>query len=318
MADGKWIAGLSQGMPVADAAKTVLAARFGVVRRYLPLAAEQAHEDVEHVHQLRVATRRAGAALRVFADALPRKALKETKRTLRALRRAAGDARDWDVFLVSLPYAKPFAAVTAKPALDFLVGYAFGERAAAQHRLAAAATESGPRLAEQSEELTERARALQDVADANFGALAARQLGELFREFTAEVEANPAEPEALHALRIAGKRLRYAIEIFADCFPPAIKELIYPKVEHVQELLGEIQDATVGMNRLEGIRAAVQTVMPKQLSRIRKGLDGLKTSLRAKVPAGKAAFSTWRGDWLELIKQLKLELIATTITAASS
>ena len=59
MADGKWIAGLTPGMPIADAAKAVLTARFAVVRHYLPLAAEKPQEDVEYVHQLRVGTRRA-------------------------------------------------------------------------------------------------------------------------------------------------------------------------------------------------------------------------------------------------------------------
>ena len=71
MADGKWIPELTPEMPVADAARTVLAARFGVVRHFLPLAAEKPFEDVEYVHQLRVGTRRAGAALKVFLTATP-------------------------------------------------------------------------------------------------------------------------------------------------------------------------------------------------------------------------------------------------------
>ena len=54
MADGKWIQGLSPEMRVADAARVVLAARFEVVRRFLPLAAERPYDDAEHVHQLRV------------------------------------------------------------------------------------------------------------------------------------------------------------------------------------------------------------------------------------------------------------------------
>src|SRR5262245_13261360 len=119
MADGKWITGLTPSTSVMDAAKAVLSMRFAVVRHYLPLAAEKAHEDVEHVHQLRVGTRRAAAALRMFADAFPRKHLKPTRQTLRTIRRAAGDARDWDVFLLGLPTAKPLETATAKPALDF-------------------------------------------------------------------------------------------------------------------------------------------------------------------------------------------------------
>ena len=320
MADGKWIADLAPGMPVADAAKAVLTERFAVVRHFLPLAAEKPQEDVEYVHQLRVGSRRAAAALRVFADALPRKLLKATKRSLRRLRRAAGDARDWDVFLASLPNAKPFVAETGKPALDFLIGYAIGERTAAQTRLMDAAAEAGPLFAAQSEELPTRARAIpseetDEKQPADFGSLAARQLGELFREFTAAVEANPTEPEALHALRIVGKRLRYAIEIFADCFPPAIKDSIYPSIERVQDILGDVQDATVGVQRLVCVRGTVQAVMPKHLTRVRKGIDGLAASLRAKVPAGKKAFAAWRKEWLELMKGLQIEVATVTVTA---
>lgn len=314
MADGKWIAGLTPEMPVADAAQVVLAARLAVVRHFLPLAVEKPHEDAEYVHQLRVGTRRTGAALRVFAGALPRKHLKDAKRVLRALRRAAGDARDWDVFLASLPDAKPLAPAPAKPALDFLTGYAFGERTAAQQRLASAAVEVGPHFEEVCAELPGRARAPEgDGAPANFGVLAAAQLGDLFREFNAMVEENPTTPEALHALRIVGKRVRYAIELFAGCFPPALKETVYPEAERVQEVLGNVQDAAVGTERLRCIRTTVRAVMPKQLTRVRKGIDGLSTSLRAKVPAGKKAFAAWRADWLELMKGLKLEVVAATL-----
>lgn len=315
MADGKWIEGLSAGTPVADAARVALAARFAVVRHFLPLAAERPHEDAEYVHQLRVGTRRAAAALRAFADALPRKPLKEAKRTLRALRRAAGDARDWDVFLAALPAAKALAA--SKPAQDFLTGYAFGQRAAAQHRLSAAAGEAGPLFAERSAELVARARGPADDAPGppTFGDLAAAQLGALFAEFTEGARAHPKDPDALHALRIAGKRLRYAIEIFADCFPPALKGTFYPAVERAQELLGDVQDAVVGAERLAGIRAAVGAVRPAQLARVRKGLDGWVKALRARVPAGKKAFAAWRAEWLDLTAGLKLEVVAATVTA---
>jgi CHAD domain-containing protein len=317
MADGKWIAGLTPGTPAVDAARAVLEARFAVVGQYLPLAAGKPDEDVEYVHQLRVGTRRAAAALRVFRSALPRKAYKEMKLGLRTLRRAAGDARDWDVFLAALPEAKPFADVAARPACDFLVGYAFGERASAQQRLAATAAETGPAFLQLSAELPARVRPGGDHEPADFGALAGEQLGALFRAFTADVEANPTAPEELHALRIVGKRLRYAIEIFADCFPPALRDSVYPAVERVQEILGDVQDAAVGLHRLDVIRATVRAVMPKQLTRVRKGLDALSATLRAKIPAGKKAFAGWRGEWLELTAELKLEVVTAVATAAS-
>src|SRR5262245_4833143 len=98
MADEKWIAGLRGDMSVAAAAKLALALRLGAVYQRLPAAVFHANADVENVHQLRVSTRRAAAALRIFADCLPARLHEKTRKTLKALRRSAGEARDWDVF----------------------------------------------------------------------------------------------------------------------------------------------------------------------------------------------------------------------------
>lgn len=311
MADGKWISGLSPETPVADAARRVLTERFAVVREFLPLAVHRAWEDAEFVHQLRVGTRRSGAALRVFGAAFPRKHLKATKQALRTLRQAAGEARDWDVFLAALPETKVLSHVTNRPALDFLVGYALGQRTAAQTHLVTAEVATGAAFRELSGALPDRAREPDgEDAPANLGALAVRQLGALLRELTSEAEANPTEPADLHALRITAKRLRYAIELFADCFPPPLKETIYPEVERVQELLGDVQDASVGLARLTDIRAKLGAVLPKQSGRVKKGLDAFATELSEKVPAGRRAFAEWRADWLKLVAGLKLELLA--------
>src|SRR5690349_24128611 len=102
MAGGKWISDLTSDTPVADAARHALTVRLDVVREYLPLALHEADKDPEHVHQLRVGTRRARAALDIFALCLPQKAYKSAKKLLRGLRRAAGEARDWDVFRAGL------------------------------------------------------------------------------------------------------------------------------------------------------------------------------------------------------------------------
>ena len=102
MADGKWISDLTRETPIADAARRVLSVRLEVVRDYLRLATREPDKDVEHVHQLRVGTRRAGAALNIFSLCLPEKVYRNARRYLRRIRRAAGQARDWDVFLEEL------------------------------------------------------------------------------------------------------------------------------------------------------------------------------------------------------------------------
>src|SRR5262245_13887287 len=102
MADGKWIDGLGPKTDTDEAARRVLEVRLQVVRGSLPLAVHDPDRDVEHVHQLRVATRRAGAALRTFERWLPSKTFRKAWKQLRAIRRAAGAARDWDVFVAEL------------------------------------------------------------------------------------------------------------------------------------------------------------------------------------------------------------------------
>src|SRR6266849_6032966 len=102
MADGKWISELTAETPLADAARRVLMMRLEVVHRFLPLAVREAAKDPEYVHQLRVGTRRAGAALVIFKDCLPAKIYKKARKELKKVRRAAGQARDWDVFVLAL------------------------------------------------------------------------------------------------------------------------------------------------------------------------------------------------------------------------
>ncbi len=316
MADGKWIGDLTPEMSVADAAKAVLAARFEVVRQELPLVIERPYHDPEHVHQLRVGARRAGAALRVFKDFLPRKPLKAVKQQLRTIRQAAGDARDWDVFRLALPAAKALSTAVGKPALDFLTGYAMGERTAAQSRLNDAVVVAGPRFTELSLELQGLAQEPRDAEmPLNFGALAAIQFGDLLAAFDEEVKANPTDPDALHQLRILGKRARYALEIFVTCFPPAFKDTVYPAVEKAQELLGDIQDAAVSRDSLIVLRDKVKLAAPGEWPRFQKGFDGLIASMRAKLPAGKKAFTAWRKEWTKLITSVRQEIAAATVIA---
>jgi CHAD domain-containing protein len=301
VAEGKWIAGLSPGMPVADAARVALAARLEVVRQFLPLAATRPYEDAEYVHQLRVGTRRAAAALRVFADCLPRKRLKAAKTALRAIRQAAGDARDWDVFLKSLSDATPAADPDTRPAFDFLLGYALGERSAAQARLVGAADAAGPDFAPDTAVLPAHVRDPRgDDPPATFGDLAFGQLTDLFERFNADIATNPSEPAALHQLRILGKRVRYAMELFATCFAPPLKDILYPAIEALQEALGDLQDAAVGSERLEGLRARVRLAIPDEWPRLEAGIDGLLRANRDRIPEGRGRFAAWRADWARL------------------
>lgn len=56
---------------------------------------------------------------------------------------------------------------------------------------------------------------------------------------------DPAKVEELHNMRIAAKRLRYTLEIFAPCFDGKDFEKLYNQAKSIQEQIGEIHDRDV-------------------------------------------------------------------------
>src|SRR5262249_193985 len=73
------------------------------------------------------------------------------------------------------------------------------------------------------------------------------------KELDEAVDRNLEDYEHLHQVRILGKRLRYAMEVFADCFAAAFREQLYPAVEEMQEILGNANDSYVACGRLEAV-----------------------------------------------------------------
>ena len=84
--------------------------RLAAVQHFLPLAAEQSDENIEYVHQLRVATRRCVAALRLYRKILPKLPRKTLCRELKSIRQAAGRARDYDVLILRHSAESPDAS----------------------------------------------------------------------------------------------------------------------------------------------------------------------------------------------------------------
>src|SRR5262245_59267031 len=93
----KWIDRLSADADVRAAARQSLEDRLSAVHFWLPVAARNLSHDGEPVHQLRVSTRRASAALKLYRDWLPRDRYRWLTRRLHKIRRAANVARDLDV-----------------------------------------------------------------------------------------------------------------------------------------------------------------------------------------------------------------------------
>lgn len=93
-----------------------------------------------------------------------------------------------------------------------------------------------------------RPRAVDDLdCKETLGAAASRILTVRLIELR-ERQANihgPQDSLALHDLRIAAKRLRYSLEMFATCFPPKQAESFADGVREMQDTLGRVHDLDV-------------------------------------------------------------------------
>jgi CHAD domain-containing protein len=312
MAGGKWIDGLTADTATADAARRVLTVRLEVVREYLPLAVHASDKDPEHVHQLRVGTRRARAALDIFACCLPPKVARAARKQLRDIRRAAGEARDWDVFLLALAERARQQNRRHRAGLDLLMGFAVAQRTVAQAHLEKAAGDDPFAIDRFLADTLAAVLAPDADGPRTLANLARPVLTDVLHELETAGSQDLDDYEHLHQVRIIGKRLRYAMEVFADCFARPFRDDFYPAVEEMQEILGNANDSHVAAGRLEKLRGELQIRLPVEWKRLQPGIDGLLRYHHERLPRERDHFRGWWERWrqaggettlLQLLKQ---------------
>ena len=295
MADTKWIPGLDARMPVTEAAQRVLSVRIGHVLQRLPPAVEHPDEDIEHVHQLRVGTRRAGAAVRIFVEFITPSRHRRMKRTLRRIRRAAGDARDWDVFLEAMNTRWRRRTASQAAGLDFLLGLGHGHRVAAQDELREATDGQCERLRQIIDELGDSINGA--GKSMTLRELAVSMLTTLQHEFEQGARGDLHAYEALHQVRIKGKHLRYAMEIFESCFDAGLRLRVYPSIADMQEILGTANDSHVAGVMLDQLRQRMERIQPAAWKRYRTAIEQLQAYHRRRMPQQRQLFEEWWEKW---------------------
>jgi CHAD domain-containing protein len=241
MAPGKkWIEASASDL-VYDVADRSLRSHLEAVEHYLPLAAQHWEDDVEHVHQVRVWSRRATAALRLYRDLLPWSRAAKVKKHLSQIRRAANDARDDDVLILRLQQDP------GDPGAVRLMERVSEHRQHSQKPLREifGRLQNGEKFGRQVQRLLKRTRtrAKTDKHGATkFRKWARKNVRPYVEDFFHRADADFSDYEALHQLRISGKKLRYTMELLAGAFPSRFTKRLYPKVTALQERLGEIND----------------------------------------------------------------------------
>lgn len=218
-------------------------------------------EDVEYVHQMRVAMRRLRSALGLFAKIAP--AIRDADLTgeIRWLAGELGAARDWDVFVTeTLPPILSHALSHTLPhtpdeqGLQKLCDRALAIDAAnREHARRAADSPRYQKLLLRLGAWLNRAawragasKAHLKMLDRPILSAGAQLLDKRHKQLLKRGE-NLAGLSALerHELRIAGKKLRYAAEFLAHLYPGAQTQAYLKAQAKLQDILGVLNDHVV-------------------------------------------------------------------------
>ena len=256
MAKPKEIPDLDCGAAAREGARRVLLARFEEMCEYRDAALEGT--DIEGVHDMRVASRRLRSALRDFAPLLRRgKRLDAARAALKRLADALGAVRDEDVAIHALEKLAAQALPEARTGIEEYAAERRERRERARVVLFEALDEQAVNEARQ---LLARAvegkagkRVKRDEAP-DFGAALGEVAGRLWREL-AELSPSlhrPYKTGRLHDMRIAAKRLRYALELLHGCGRGGGAKELASEVADMQGELGDLHDCDVWTKDLGG------------------------------------------------------------------
>jgi len=209
-------------------------------------------ENIEALHDMRVATRRLRAAFRIFGDAFRPKIIKPLLKGLRATGRCLGKVRDLDVLIERAHNYQANLPASDQPGLNPLLDTWIKDREVGRfdmlrhfdspeyfdfkNRLNYFAQSPGvgarhPNL------VTPVPSIVRDVAPVLI--------------YTRLVNVRSFEPilsnaslEQLHALRIEFKQLRYAVEFFREVLSPEAKNIINT-LKGIQDHLGNLNDTRI-------------------------------------------------------------------------
>lgn len=218
-------------------------------------------QDPEGVHQMRVGLRRLRSALSIFRDLIPKEQLgwlqPDAKQTINGL----GDARDWDVFQQDL-LPPVIAAHPHDRALR-----ALRTRAKARRRRAHRATRKSLEGADYTRFVLRLGQWLeeqawtkeQDARQTELGAIpivdfATTLLGKRRDKVLARGEGFADLPvDERHELRIALKKLRYAVEFFSPLFDKRVVRPFLKSMKALQDDLGHLNDVAVAETLLDDL-----------------------------------------------------------------
>ena len=237
-----------------ESVRKILYRLFGELRSNVAGVLE--NEDVEFLHDFRVANRRTRTALSQARDVLPSPVIDTFPPEFKWLGTVTGPRRDLDVFLRAMAghQHRPGTDGSALASLgDFL-----RERRRLEHDLVRTALQS-----ERYQSLVEEwGRFLETGAESGTGPplasspiieLAGPRILRAYRRMWKRGAGIGIKPPAtlLHRLRIDGKKLRYLLEFFTELYSAATISRFIGELKKLQDILGDFNDTEVQLALIE-------------------------------------------------------------------
>jgi CHAD domain-containing protein len=253
MAKPKPIEGLDCGASAREGVRLVLASRFAEMLSYREAALD--FSQIEGVHDMRVASRRLRSAVRAFAPHVRRaKPLERVRGELRRLARTLGAVRDEDVAINALGELMESAPEAARAGVERLLAEHEARRSTARVALTEALEDErvedlrlrfdeAVTTATASSKRKRRAKKDTEGSFAEAGRAIVGRSWEELRDLSTSLY-RPHRQRRLHRMRIAAKRLRYALELFSACAGGSSGEAkkLASEISDLQDALGHLHD----------------------------------------------------------------------------
>jgi CHAD domain-containing protein len=252
------IEGLECDLSAVEGIQLVLAGRFKEMASFSEAAL--VWEDPEGVHDMRVASRRLRSAIKDFLPFMRKRPLLEIEAKITDIAYALGTVRDQDVLIAALDKLMSSCPADVVAGIENLIDERKKRRIQAREILQETIQkEHLEYIGADFENAIEKAvrgrhskhRSLRDGQGYDFKELGAKIVSDRINELNIRSPSiyEPFRRKRLHRLRIAGKHLRYTLQLFADCLSENINGVVDP-VTNLQRALGELHDADVFLDDL--------------------------------------------------------------------
>ncbi|MBC8030679.1 MAG: CHAD domain-containing protein [Pyrinomonadaceae bacterium] len=256
MAKPKQISGIDCDAEATAAIRRVVTVRLGEMCGFRERALDE--NDPEGVHDMRVASRRLRSALRDFMPYARKRRIANSLKGIKEIADALGQVRDQDVAIIALEKLATKAPPKVSSGIQQLADIRRAKRIAAREELIPILDEACltqlhsdflPAVEAAIEPVASRrksARGASAAARPSYRAVARATILDRLKELEKLSDSlyHPLKVKPLHKMRIAAKRLRYALELFEKCWGRKLAPFS-TRVAALQSSLGELHDCDV-------------------------------------------------------------------------